>query len=231
MERLRRKLVFPDGGHASQLLRVMQDIAAEDADRRGGGMDDLLAKNCTWVLVKLRIDIARMPGAGEEVEITTWPMKSRLGIYPRAYEIYDSQGGLLVSGRSTWVIMDIDSRSLINGESRGVGIAGEEDGEKLRPQRRINVPEGGCEFALTPAENQIDRNGHMNNAAYLDAVEPMLPEVYRGRELRGIAVDYEHEILPGRHALVRAVVQNESCFFEGSMDGRACFRIAETFKG
>ena len=80
MERLRRKLVFPDGGHASQLLRVMQDIAAEDADRRGGGMDDLLAKNCTWVLVKLRIDIARMPGAGEEVEITTWPMKSRLGI-------------------------------------------------------------------------------------------------------------------------------------------------------
>ncbi len=229
MERLRRKLVFAEGRHASQLLRIMQDIAADDADRRGGGMDALLAKNCTWVLVKLRIDIERMPGAGEEVEITTWPMKSRLGIYPRAYEIYDRQGNRLVSGRSTWVIMDIDSRSLINGESRGVAIAGEEEGEKLRPQRRIAVPEGGAEYEFTPTEDQIDRNGHMNNAAYLDAVEPMLPAEYRERELRGIAVDYEHEILPGRHALVRAVALGERCFFEGSMDERVCFRISESF--
>lgn len=229
MERLKRKLVFEQGGHASQLLRIMQDIAADDADRRGGGMDALLAKNCTWVLVKLRIDIARMPQPGQEIWISTWPMKSRLGIYPRAYEICDGQGERLVSARSTWVIMDIDSRSLINGESRGVAIAGEEDGEKLRPQRKICVPEGGAAYELTPAENQIDRNGHMNNAAYLDAVEPMLPEEYRGRELRGIAVDYEHEILPGRHAAVRAVAQDDSCFFEGSMEGRVCFRISENF--
>ena len=52
MERLKRKLVFAEGGHASQLLRIMQDIAGDDADRRGGGMDALAAKNCAWVLVK-----------------------------------------------------------------------------------------------------------------------------------------------------------------------------------
>ena len=77
MERLRRKLVFAEGGHASQLLRIMQDIAGDDADRRGSGMDTLLEKNCTWVLVKLRIDIKRMPQPGEEIEISTWPGKSR----------------------------------------------------------------------------------------------------------------------------------------------------------
>ena len=41
MERLKRKLIFAAGGHASQLLRIMQDIAGDDADRRGGGMDAL----------------------------------------------------------------------------------------------------------------------------------------------------------------------------------------------
>ena len=229
MERLKRKLIYEQGGHASQLLRIMQDIAGDDADRRGGGMDALAEKNCAWVLVKLRIDIVRMPQPGEEIQITTWPRKSRLGIYPRAYEICDGQGERLASGLSTWVIMDMDTRSLINGESRGVGMAGEEDGEKLRPQRKVCIPEGGTVYELTPAESQIDRNGHMNNAAYLDAVEPMLPEEYRGRELRGIAVDYEHEILPGGHALVRAVAEGESCFCEGSMDGRVCFRISERF--
>ena len=228
MERLRRKLVFAEGGHASQLLRIMQDIAGDDADRRGSGMDTLLEKNCTWVLVKLRIDIKRMPQPGEEIEISTWPGKSRLAIYPRCYEIRDAAGEVIVSGLSTWVIMDMDSRSLISGESRGITLAGEEEG-RLYPQRKVSVPEGGSEFALTPSADQIDRNGHMNNAAYLDAVEPMLPEEYRGRELRAIAVDYEHEILPGRHAAVRALAQGDSCFFEGSMEGRVCFRISETF--
>ena len=228
MERLKRKLVFAGGGHASRLLRVMQDIAGDDADRRGGGMDALAEKNCAWVLVKLRIDIARMPRPGEEIEISTWPGKSRLAIYPRSYEIKDAAGEVIVSGLSTWVIMDMDSRSLISGESRGIAIAGEEEG-RLHPQRKLSVPEGGREYELTPSAEQIDRNGHMNNAAYLDAVEPMLPEEYRGRELRAIAVDYEHEILPGGHALGRAVARGESCFFEGSMDGRVCFRISETF--
>ena len=191
MERLRRKLVFAEGGHASQLLRIMQDIAGDDADRRGGGMDALAAKNCAWVLVKLRIDIKRMPQPGEEIEISTWPGKSRLAIYPRSYEIKDAAGQVIVSGLSTWVIMDMDSRSLISGESRGIAIAGEEEG-RLHPQRKLSVPEGG-------------------------------------RELRAIAVDYEHEILPGRHAAVRALAQGDSCFFEGSMEGRVCFRISETF--
>ena len=76
MERLKRKLIYEQGGHASQLLRIMQDIAGDDADRRGGGMDVLTEKNCTWVLVKLRIDIRRMPQPGEKIQISTWPGKS-----------------------------------------------------------------------------------------------------------------------------------------------------------
>ena len=145
MERLKRKLVYEQGGHASQLLRIMQDIAGDDADRRGGGMDVLTEKNCTWVLVKLRIDIRRMPQPGEEIQISTWPGKSRLAIYPRSYEIKDAAGEVIVSGLSTWVIMDMDSRSLISGESRGIAVAGEEEG-RVQPQRKVSVPEGGREY-------------------------------------------------------------------------------------
>lgn len=229
MERLKRKYVYPAGGHVSQLLRLLQDIATDDAERRGGGMDVLAAKNCAWVIVKVRADIARMPRAGEEIELCTWPQKSRLAIYPRAYEVRGEDGELILSGLGTWVIMDIDSRSLVSGQSRGVSIAGEEESAKFHPQARIIVPDGGREYELVPTESQIDRNGHMNNAAYLDAVEPMLPEAYRGRELRALAVDYEHEILPERRATVRAVAEGDSCFFEGRMDDKSCFRIRETF--
>lgn len=229
MERLKRKYVYPEDGHVSQLLRLLQDIAADDAERRGGGMDVLAAKNCAWVIVKVRADIARMPRAGEEIELCTWPQKSRLAIYPRAYEVRGEDGELILNGLGTWVIMDVDSRSLVSGQSRGVSIAGEEESAKFHPQARIIVPDGGREYELVPAESQIDRNGHMNNAAYLDAVEPMLPEAYRGRELCALAVDYEHEILPERRATVRAVAEGDNCFFEGWMDDKSCFRIRETF--
>lgn len=228
MERFKRNMVLDDG-RVSQLLRLMQDTAGIDARLRGAGMAVLTEKGCTWVIIKMNLDIQRMPKVGEEVEICSWPMKGRLAIYPRVYEIRDCEGNMLISGRSTWAIMDTTTRSLVSGESRGININGEEEGERFKPQRRISIPEGGKVFDLTPTEDQIDRNGHMNNAAYLDAVEPMLPDEFKGRKLESIAVDYEREILPGRHASVRAVAQGDCCFFEGSMDGRVCFRISERF--
>ena len=69
----------------------------------------------------------------------------------------------------------------------------------------------------------------MNNAAYFDAVEPMLPAELQGRHPCLISVDYEHEIPAGCSAEVHVVREGESCFFEGSMEGRVCFRLREDF--
>ena len=91
------------------------------------------------------------------------------------------------------------------------------------------MPEGGFCRALTPRAEQIDENGHMNNAAYLDAAEELLPEALRSRVLTALAIDYEHELLPGRSASVRVVEGENSCFFEGSMADRVCFRLREDF--
>ena len=69
----------------------------------------------------------------------------------------------------------------------------------------------------------------MNNAAYLDAAEAHLPESLRGRALREIAIDYEHELLPERHATLRVLPGEDHCLFEATMDGKICFRLREDF--
>ena len=94
---------------------------------------------------------------------------------------------------------------------------------------RLTVSEGGEVFAFTPAPEQIDENGHMNNAAYLDAAEALLPETLRGKRPCAVAVDYEHEILPGRETQLRVVPGENACLFEGSMEGKVCFRLREDF--
>lgn len=228
MERM-KKALRPEGSlKASELLLLLQKAAAEDADRRGGGQELLLSRDCTWVLVKNRVEIARWPQPGEALELTTWPVRGRFGLYPRIIELYDAAGERIVRTENLWAIMDVHSRSMLPGEERGIEMLGVEEG-RLRPQRRIALPEGGLFHDLMPEASQIDENGHMNNAAYLDAVEPMLPETLRGRVLRAIAVDYEHEILAGHSARVRVVPAENACFFEGSAEGKVCFRLREDF--
>ena len=228
MERLVHKLRTERALTPSALFLLLQNIAGDDALRRGCGQELLVSRGCTWVLVKMRVEITRWPGAGEELSLSTWPLKGRFGLYPRLYELYDAQGLCLVHAESVWAIMDVESRTMLPGESRGIEILGAEEG-RMAPQRRLQIPEGGVFFDLTPAPGQIDGNGHMNNAAYLDAVAAMLPESLHGRSIRAISVDYEHEILPGRHAQVRVVRQDDCCFFEGSMEGKVCFRLSERF--
>ncbi len=228
MERLFRKLCLEQPLTPSGLFLLEQDIAGCDARRRGGGQERLLEAGCTWVLVKTRTDISRWPEPGEELTLSTWPVKGRLGLHPRGYELCGAAGERLLLTESLWAIMDVEDRTMISGESRGITLEGVEDG-KLSPMRRILVPEGGEFFDLTPTPEQIDENGHMNNAAYLDAAAALLPEELRGWRLRGISVDYEHEILPGRRAQVRVVRKGDCCFFEGGMEGKVCFRVSERF--
>ena len=140
----------------------------------------------------------------------------------------DAAGELLLSAEGLWAIMDIESRGMIRGEERGIELDGVEEG-RLRPLRRLSPPEGGESFPLSPRPEQIDENGHMNNAAYFDALEPMLPADLQGRCPRVICIDYEHEIPAGCSAAVRVVREGESCWFEGSMGDKACFRLREDF--
>lgn len=228
MERLLWQLRLEKQFQPSGLLRLLQDIAAEDAARRGGGQALLNSRGCTWVLVKNRLTVTRWPQAGETVCLTTWPLRGRFGLYPRAFELLDSAGKLIARADSVWAIIDTENRRMFPGEERDIVLQGVEEGH-LAPQRRIIVPEGGTLFDLTPSPEQIDGNGHMNNAAYLDAAETMLPPELRRRTLTAIAIDYEHELLPGHHAQVRVVREGDACFFEGSMEEKVCFRMKLTY--
>ena len=93
MERLKKTLRSEGELKSSDLLRWLQDIAGEDATRRGGGQAVLLSHGCTWVLVKNRLAISRWPQPGEELTLITWPMKGRFALYPRCFELCDAHPG------------------------------------------------------------------------------------------------------------------------------------------
>ena len=228
MERMRQTLAMSLEGSSASLLRLLQQLASADAQRRGAGQAVLTAKGCTWVLVKNRLTFSRFLAPGERISVETWPLQGRFSLYPRHFDIFDAAGEHVAHVESLWAVMDIESRRLLNAEERGIEMAGVEN-LPFRPARRIQLDEGGERFDFTPDREQIDENGHMNNAAYLDAAEAHLPESLRGRALRAIAIDYEHELLPERHATLRVLPGEDCCLFEATMDGKICFRLREDF--
>ena len=229
MERLSRSFIPESELSAGDLLRLMQDLASADASRRDAGRPELLGHGCVWVLIKNRLTIARWPLAGERLTLTTWPTRGRRGFYPRYFELFDASGALLLRAESVWAVIDTESRTMVTLEGRGVGMAGVEESD-FRPPARLRISEGGTARELRPRPEQIDENEHMNNAAYLDAAEELLPPAFAGRSIKSIAVDYEHELPAGRCARVRVVPEADACSFEGELDGKCCFRLRIEFQ-
>lgn len=202
----------------AELFHCMQEAAGEDADRRGGGMDALFAKGLAWVLLWQRLDIVRRPAAGEQLRIVTMPGKGRLGLYPRRFELWsgDERFG---AARSVWAIINAETRSMA--ALSDAPLSGETERQSLRMDS-IPAPDGGESFRFAPAAEYIDRNGHMNNAAYLAALAEYLPE----NSGFGLSILYHREIMPGDEVTVHWQDTDGARLFQGTVGDEECFRLS-----
>ena len=202
----------------AELFHCMQEAAGEDADRRGGGMDALFAKGLAWVLLWQRLDIVRRPAAGEQLRIVTMPGKGRLGLYPRRFELW-SGDERIGAARSVWAIINAETRSMA--ALSDAPLSGETERQSLRMDS-IPAPDGGESFRFAPAAEYIDRNGHMNNAAYLAALAEYLPE----NSGFGLSILYHREIMPGDEVTVHWQYTDGARLFQGTVGDEECFRLS-----
>ena len=202
----------------AELFHCMQEAAGEDADRRGGGMDALFAKGLAWVLLWQRLDIVRRPAAGEQLRIVTMPGKGRLGLYPRRFELW-SGDERIGAARSVWAIINAETRSMA--ALSDAPLSGETERQSLRMDS-IPAPDGGESFRFAPDAEYIDRNGHMNNAAYLAALAEYLPE----NSGFGLSILYHREIMPGDEVTVHWQDTDGARLFQGTVGDEECFRLS-----
>lgn len=203
---------------AAELFRCLQDTAGDDANRRGGGMDALFVKGHAWVLLWQRLDMRRAPAAGEQIKVVTAPGKGRLGLYPRRFELW-SGGEQIGAAHSVWAIIEVLSRSMVPMTEQP--LSGEMERQSLRMDS-IPAPEHERYFDFTPAAKHIDRNGHMNNAAYLAALSEYLPK----RDGFSLSVLYHREIMPGESVRVYWQDIDGARIFQGCACDEECFRLS-----
>ena len=183
----------------ASLLRFAQDAAGDHCKILGADWDTMAARGIFWAVIRQRLEVTRLPNVGETLTVKTWPMPTSRVAFPRATVAYDEAGCELFKVISLWVIMDMQTRAMIRPDRSGVDVVGAVLGGELPAP-------GGLSFQALPEVTQravgfteLDINGHMNNARYLDWLCDLLPsDFHKDYPMKAVTVCYLSEALEGQ---------------------------------
>ena len=184
----------------SRLFTWLQDVAGLHVEEMGVGIDNLHVKHgIAWIIMRMRVEIARLPALYEEVTVETWPLQPR-GVFDRDFRITDGNGNAIVRAASVWVLMDLNSRNLIKENQAPFKY------DNCTDKRAID-----CRLAKLKAPGELtavyerpvrysdaDYNSHTNNTRYLDyAMDCMDMDFHRHHQVRSVEINFVNESVPG----------------------------------
>lgn len=183
----------------SDLLRFAQDAAGEHCVKLGTDWDSMAAKNYFWAVIRQKMEISRLPEVGETVTVKTWPMPTTRVAYPRATEGFDAAGNSLFKIISIWVIMDMQSRTMVLPGKSGIDVVGTSFGTELKAPGGLPAGTFESQVLRTVAPEDLDRNGHMNNARYLDWLCDLAStDFHKSHPMKAVTICYMSEALEGQ---------------------------------
>lgn len=180
----------------SALFAYFQDIACEHAGIIGPNTEALSETyGMAWILMRMRVEITRLPSINEEVTIATWPVGANV-LFDRDYYLADADGNLIVKCASTWILMDLEKRELIKKRPFDFSLSEFPQNRVLdvKPSK-IKLPgEPIFQFEKKVSFSDIDYNRHLNNAKYLDYISDCIDlDTHKNFDIKVIEVNYANE--------------------------------------
>ena len=183
----------------SMILYYVQDVAGRHFDRISMDYDTLAEKGMLWAIIRQKVQITRIPKRGETVRVETWPMPTTRVAYPRSVVAYNESGNEVFRSISIWVLMDMDSRSMILPGKSGISVVGTLRGNELAAPNALPAKNFVNHRSRTVSFTDLDRNGHMNNTRYLDWIDDLIPSAFHeSHDLKELTVCYLSEAREGQ---------------------------------
>ena len=181
------------------ILSMMQDGAGGHCNQLGLNRDALAPRGLCWVVTRHHVRISGTAPMGSTVTEETWPGETSRVAYPRSYVGYDEKGNELFRAISLWVLFDIANRNLVLPRKSGLDFTGISRGGELPVPPSLAPLElsGHCRRQVVYSE--LDCNGHMNNARYLDWVADLLPwQFHQKHAVQEFTICYLNEAQQGQ---------------------------------
>ena len=162
----------------SMLLYYIQEVAGIHGSTLGASFEALAARDLFWAIIRQKVQITRLPMAGETIRLETWAMPATRTNYPRSTVAYDAQGKELFRAIGMWVLMDVNTRAMVLPGKSGVTVQGRLTGSELKAPGSL-APKSLTNMATRfVCYSDLDRNGHMNNTRCLEWIQDLLPSAF-----------------------------------------------------
>ena len=184
---------------SSMILYFAQEVAGRHFAELSMDYESLAQRRLFWAITRNRVQITRMPMRGETIRVETWPMPTTRVAYPRSMVAYDAQGNEVFRSISLWVLMDLNSRSMVLPGKSGISVAGTLRGMELASPLGLPSKLLSSQRERTVSFTDLDRNGHMNNCRYLDWISDLLPSPFHAQHpLKEFTICYLSEAREGQ---------------------------------
>lgn len=150
-------------------LDYLQDMAWEHASRLGLSVDQLLARNLTWVLARLHVRQLRPVRQGETLSVDTWPVGVHRLYAIRDFRALDEAGEPVLLATSGWLILQVPGFRPLRPDPYLEDVETVDDRALVDSFRAL--PRLSEAAASPPAEfvvrwHDLDINRHVNNTVY-----------------------------------------------------------------
>ena len=209
----------------------MQEAAYSHAEHLGVGYTQLSRSDVSWVLSRMRIEVARLPKWGETIKLRTWPSGRDRLYYYRDFEITDEEGAPVLLASTAWFVIDLIQRERVVPtwwRTQEYPFSPKVFDSKLA---RLKGRVGEAGEALTVNHGDLDQNGHVSNIRYVEWMLNGLPlEFHQAREIKSLDVNYLAEARHGQSVSIHRSALDEPTIEHGiSSGGTELFRARSTW--
>lgn len=183
------------------LMNFLQDIATENAEFLGLGLDACREHGVAWVGSNYLIRITRLPKLHENIRIITWPAEEKLWGAIRDFVVLDGTGTEIIKASSQWVLIDFSRRRPVMLKKYFPDYCCVSERAIVTDFPKINV-ENVVEKTKTfcVRYDDIDVNEHVNNAVYpVWASEGVCSDFRKKHFPAEIEICFKKEVLYGEN--------------------------------
>lgn len=214
----------------SMLMRWLQEISIAHTEALGAGRAKTLDKGALWVVCRVRLEVEKLPCYDDEITLSSWAGDTMRVLFPRYYEMTDESGTPLVKASAVWLLMDAKKRKMVFPENYDVVVPGIRTGREIPLSFGVSLGEQEKTKRFKVAYSQVDINGHMNNAKYLDCMDDVLGKDYlASHALKTLEVEFKSEIKYGASVRLEYTLDKDDLTMIGYVRKRPCFELKASF--
>ncbi len=199
-----RRLTFP------AMVNLLQDAAWYSAATLGASVAQLHQRGIAWVLSRLVWKSqSALPTMGESIVIETYPSGMQRSFVFRDFKVWGSQGRLLGTATSTWVVMDLLTRKMVPVEESIQALIHPPAGVLPLPRASDRWKDPATWTRTAPIQigwHDLDLNGHVNHSRYLAWISESLGESLLGESNRSWDVIFRGEATRGEQLISESVL-------------------------